>query len=71
MPILCIDSLNQPFDEVESNYIESLNLLLKILAKRNIQIFIFSTKYDTNVERLIEKYSVNKIDLSSGLNSCH
>ena len=71
MPILCIDSLNQPFDEADSNYIETLNLLFKILTKRNIQIFIFSTKYNEKVESLLNDYSIKKVDLNDGLNSCH
>ena len=73
MPFICVDGLNQPFDNnaEKSNYKNVLKILMNYAQESNLQIIVISTDYDEEIEEVLSEYNVKKINLEYGFNPLH
>lgn len=73
MPFICIDGLNQPFDnsDEKNNYKNVLKLLMKYAQESNLQIIVISTDYDDSIESVLNEYNAKIIKLQNGFNPLH
>lgn len=73
MQFICIDGLNQPFDESneKSKYQNVLKLIMSYAQESNLQVIIISTVYDREIASLLQQYNVKEINLNNGFNPYH
>lgn len=73
MPLLCVDGLSQPFDDVndQANYKNVVKLLVKYAKECNVQLIIISIHSYDDIKSHLCDNEVKEIDLTSGFNPWH